>query len=144
MDIHLMQRPNEGDLIPPSSVFVPGLTRILVAYLPKTRSSTVQLNWQWYYSCCTVVPADALYYLVDGWRVIVYATASAVLQGFRKPDLAAYDVVCQHLDIVPEQAIIIDDRKVNIDAALEHGMRGIHMSTADKLREQLRLLDFDV
>lgn len=66
------------------------------------------------------------------------------MQGFRKPDRAAYNVVCQHLDIAPENAIIIDDRKANIDAALEHGMRGIHMSTADKLREELRCLEFNV
>lgn len=68
----------------------------------------------------------------------------AALQGLRKPDRAAYDAVCQHLDIAPEQAIIIDDRKANIDAALEHGMHGIQMSTTDSLRIELRSLDVDV
>lgn len=67
-----------------------------------------------------------------------------MLQGLRKPERAAYDVVCQHLDIAPEQAIIIDDRKANIDAALEHGMHGIHMSTTENLRTMLSTLNVNV
>eukprot|EP00892_Ulva_mutabilis_P009783 jgi/Ulvmu1/7177/UM034_0086.1 len=65
------------------------------------------------------------------------------MKGFRKPDRAAYDVVCQHLAIDPSQAVIIDDRKANIDAALEHGMRGVHMSNAKNLIEELRRLEID-
>lgn len=60
------------------------------------------------------------------------------LQGLRKPDEGVYSRVCKHLDIEASQAIFVDDRQANVDAARAFGMRGVHMTGCEDLEARLR------
>jgi putative hydrolase of the HAD superfamily len=54
-----------------------------------------------------------------------------------KPDPAIYLYTLRELNVKPDEALFIDDKQVNIDAAEALGMRGILFSTVDRLREDL-------
>ena len=54
-----------------------------------------------------------------------------------KPDPAIYKLTLERLGTRPEEAIFIDDKQPNIDAARALGLIGIPFSTVDRLREQL-------
>ncbi|MDI3283921.1 HAD family phosphatase [Polyangium sp. 15x6] len=57
--------------------------------------------------------------------------------GARKPDPKAYLVPCQRLGKHPEQALFVDDRNKNCEAARAIGMQAIVFDSAAKLREEL-------
>lgn len=57
--------------------------------------------------------------------------------GIAKPDPAIYRHTLEKLGVTPDEALFIDDKQVNIDAALALGMRGMLFTTVDKLRSDL-------
>jgi putative hydrolase of the HAD superfamily len=54
-----------------------------------------------------------------------------------KPDRAIYEHVLEKLGVRPEEALFLDDKPENIEAAHALGMRGIVFSTVEKLRGDL-------
>lgn len=54
-----------------------------------------------------------------------------------KPDPAIYHHLLDAYRIEAEEAIFIDDREENVEAAREIGFRGIHFRSPDQLREAL-------
>jgi len=54
-----------------------------------------------------------------------------------KPDPAIYRYVLDKLGVLPEEALFIDDKLVNIQAAQALGMQAIQFSDVAKLREDL-------
>ncbi len=54
-----------------------------------------------------------------------------------KPDPAIYLHTCEKLGVKPEEALFLDDKLVNIEAAESVGITAIHFSTVDSLREEL-------
>ena len=56
----------------------------------------------------------------------------------RGPACRALSEVCKHLDIEASQAIFVDDRQANVDAARAFGMRGVHMTGCEDLEARLR------
>jgi putative hydrolase of the HAD superfamily len=54
-----------------------------------------------------------------------------------KPDPAIYQTVLGKLGTKPEEALFIDDKLVNIEAAWAMGMKAIQFSTVKRLREDL-------
>jgi putative hydrolase of the HAD superfamily len=54
-----------------------------------------------------------------------------------KPDPEIYLHTLRELGVEPNEALFIDDKQVNIDAAKALGMRGILFSTVDRLRADL-------
>jgi putative hydrolase of the HAD superfamily len=54
-----------------------------------------------------------------------------------KPDPAIYHHVLSELGVAPEEALFIDDKLVNIQAARALGMQAIQFTTVAKLREDL-------
>jgi len=54
-----------------------------------------------------------------------------------KPEPAIYLHVLKELGVGAEEALFLDDRQVNIDAARALGMQAIHFSSVDRLREDL-------
>jgi putative hydrolase of the HAD superfamily len=54
-----------------------------------------------------------------------------------KPDPAIYRYVLEKLGTGPEEALFIDDRKPNVDAAIQMGMKGIVFTNVDQLRADL-------
>jgi putative hydrolase of the HAD superfamily len=54
-----------------------------------------------------------------------------------KPEPAIYLHTLRELGVAPDEALFIDDRRENIEAAQALGMRGIVFSTVDRLRQDL-------
>lgn len=54
-----------------------------------------------------------------------------------KPDPAIYRLTLERLGTRPEETLFIDDKMPNIEAARQLGLRTVHFSTVEKLREQL-------
>lgn len=63
--------------------------------------------------------------------------------GMAKPDPAIYHHTLERLQVAPDEALFIDDKRVNVDAARALGMQGIVFSTVDDLRAQLPQLGLD-
>lgn len=59
----------------------------------------------------------------------------------KKPDLRIYQLTLDRYGVTAKNAVFIDDKKENIDAAIKKGMYGIHFKTATKLKEELRRLE---
>uniref|UniRef100_A0ACD5ZY30 Uncharacterized protein n=1 Tax=Avena sativa TaxID=4498 RepID=A0ACD5ZY30_AVESA len=57
--------------------------------------------------------------------------------GKRKPSPDFYLRAVDHLNIDPGNCIFIDDRKVNVEAALSVGMVGLHFTSAKVLKNEL-------
>ncbi len=66
--------------------------------------------------------------------------------GIAKPDPAIYRHVLKELGTKPDETIFIDDKKVNVVAALALGMNGLLFTTAAQLRADLisQGYDFDL
>ena len=54
-----------------------------------------------------------------------------------KPDPAIFQLLLDRYHLAAEQSIFIDDNPNNVEAAKKVGMRGIHFTGADNLRQQL-------
>lgn len=62
--------------------------------------------------------------------------------GLTKPDPRIYQLACDRLGVLPEEAIMVDDRAGYIDAAREFGMQGVvYTNLPDFQAELARLLD---
>ncbi len=61
-----------------------------------------------------------------------------------KPDPAIYRLALQKLGANPEEALFIDDKLVNIDAAHALGMPAIQFSTVERLRQDLIAAGLDL
>ena len=57
--------------------------------------------------------------------------------GFAKPDPAIYRRVLKDLGTEPEETVFIDDKRINIEAAIALGMKGILFTSASQLRAEL-------
>ncbi|KAJ4721488.1 Haloacid dehalogenase-like hydrolase family protein [Melia azedarach] len=57
--------------------------------------------------------------------------------GKRKPDRDFYMEVLRHLKVEPGNCVFIDDRKGNVEAAVEVGILSLHFKNADLLRNDL-------
>ncbi|MEQ9288190.1 MAG: HAD family phosphatase [Cyclobacteriaceae bacterium] len=55
----------------------------------------------------------------------------------RKPFKDIYELILNRYDIVPEQAVFIDDNLRNIEAARKLKINGIHFTSPDHLKESL-------
>jgi putative hydrolase of the HAD superfamily len=54
-----------------------------------------------------------------------------------KPDPAIYLHTLQRLGTRPDEALFIDDKRLNVDAAIALGMKSVQFSTIDRLRTDL-------
>lgn len=58
----------------------------------------------------------------------------------KKPDARIYNLTLDRYEIIPENAVFIDDKLENVHAATKLGMHGIHFTTAAKLKRNLETL----
>lgn len=58
-----------------------------------------------------------------------------------KPDPAIYQRLMDKYDLKPEECVFIDDRDVNVQAAIDFGMHGIHYTNSSKYIELFDLLE---
>ncbi len=68
--------------------------------------------------------------LIDG-RVISYEVQLI------KPEPEIYKCIIDKYSILPENAVFIDDRKINIDAAIKFGLKGIVFENYNQARMEL-------
>jgi putative hydrolase of the HAD superfamily len=54
-----------------------------------------------------------------------------------KPDPAIYRHVLEELGTRPDETLFIDDRKPNVDAAIQMGMKGVVFTNVERLRADL-------
>jgi putative hydrolase of the HAD superfamily len=60
-----------------------------------------------------------------------------------KPDPAIYHLVLNKLGVRPEEALFLDDKLLNVEAAQALGMKAIEFTTIDHLREDLKAQGLD-
>ena len=66
-----------------------------------------------------------------------YLSCAGAMKGLRKPSLECFQRIVTHAEKPPESFIFIDDRKQNVDAARQAGMKAIHFSDALSLQQEL-------
>lgn len=55
-----------------------------------------------------------------------------------KPDKAIYEFLCRQYRLEPEECLFFDDRRANIDAARDFGMKGQLVLSSENLRDDLQ------
>jgi putative hydrolase of the HAD superfamily len=70
-------------------------------------------------------------------RDIFHVFFSSCYTGRRKPDPDAYRYALQVTQRTPEEALFLDDRRENVDAAAELGLRTLWVRDPARLREDL-------
>lgn len=69
---------------------------------------------------------------VDGYIV-------SAVECMKKPDLAIYHLLCERYNLKADECIFIDDRKVNIEAAEQVGMKGFLFRNYEELAKYLNI-----
>ena len=60
--------------------------------------------------------------------------------GISKPDPRIYQLAVQRLDVLPQEAVFVDDFPHNVQAAQELGMQGVLFKNPDQVRRDLEVL----
>ena len=77
-----------------------------------------------------------------GWtRNFDFLTLSAAI-GMAKPQPEIFEYCLKGLDVVPQEALFIDDREINVRAARALGIRGIVAVSPAQMRVQLDAIEF--
>ncbi|MEZ5381762.1 MAG: HAD family phosphatase [Microthrixaceae bacterium] len=82
-------------------------------------------------------PRFAVLKRLDGWLL-----SGEV--GVIKPDPEIYRLACERFDVAPGEAVFIDDRLDNVEAARSFGMRALVFTGAEVLRSELAALGLPV
>jgi putative hydrolase of the HAD superfamily len=61
-----------------------------------------------------------------------------------KPDPAIFEHTIQRLDVKPGEALLVDDREANVEAARTIGLQAIRFQSTEQLRGELRGMGFVV
>jgi len=64
--------------------------------------------------------------------------------GLIKPDLRIFHECLRRVGVRPGEALFVDDRQVNVDAAEAIGMRAIRFQSVEQLRTELQEMGFEV
>jgi putative hydrolase of the HAD superfamily len=75
-------------------------------------------------------PTFEFYGLVDGYVV-------SAPEKIKKPDPAIYKLLCDRYGLKPEECLFVDDRQVNVDAAIGCGMESVVFTGYEELRKVL-------
>lgn len=55
-----------------------------------------------------------------------------------KPECEIYERIIKKYNLNPKECVFVDDTKINVDAAIEYGLHGIHLKDIDTLEENLK------
>lgn len=61
-----------------------------------------------------------------------------------KPDAAIYELLLSRYGLVAEESVFLDDTPVNVEAAENVGIHGIHFKTKEQAEEELRKLGVNI
>lgn len=67
-----------------------------------------------------------------------FVSCEGPMKGLRKPEAKCYEAVAAHLGVDPQRITLIDDRQVNVVAALEQGWNCHLFQNTPALRKDLR------
>jgi putative hydrolase of the HAD superfamily len=59
-----------------------------------------------------------------------------------KPDSAIYELCLEGLQVTPSEALFVDDKEINVQAARALGITAIHFQSVGQLRDELAALPF--
>jgi epoxide hydrolase-like predicted phosphatase len=76
---------------------------------------------------------QAAYGFEDLCDVVVYSHE----EGCRKPDPRFYRIVCERLDVAPDEAVFLDDREMCVGGARALGMKAIRFSDNEQAIREL-------
>lgn len=115
---------------------IPGALEDVVEILTALRARGTPLyalsNW----SAETFLEMPARFPFLNWFRDIVVSGQERVI----KPDPQIYRILLERNGIAPEEAAFIDDSPANVAAADALGLRGLHFSSAERLKQDLRAL----
>lgn len=77
-------------------------------------------------------PTFQFFAQVDGYIV-------SAVERMKKPDSAIYHLLCERYSLSPQECVFIDDRQVNIDAAMQLGMEGFLFEKYEELARYLNI-----
>lgn len=69
---------------------------------------------------------------------LFHPTILSYESGYKKPDVKAYKLMLDKLNLPPQEVLFIDNRQVNIDAAKALGMDAILFENAEQLTQALK------
>lgn len=78
-----------------------------------------------------------------GLRGLFDAAFCSAYVGLRKPDTAIFQMALRVMETTPEQAVFIDDRTGNAEAAAALGVHAIRFESPEQLAEELKSLGVD-
>ncbi len=58
--------------------------------------------------------------------------------GYAKPEKEMYEIILKRLDVKPEEAIFIDDRKENTEKARKMGIKNVLFSDINQMIYELK------
>ena len=64
--------------------------------------------------------------------------------GLIKPDRAIYERCLEGLQVTPSEALFVDDKQINVQAARALGITSIHFQSVEQLRNELAALRFAI
>ena len=76
------------------------------------------------------------FHFLDAFDLVVFSYEV----GLRKPDPTIFIMICEKLNVFPQQAIFIDDMLANVDGAREAGLHAIHYQGKKLFRIELESL----
>lgn len=85
---------------------------------------------EWEPTWRSMLPVDELFETV----------VDSAFVGVRKPDPEIYQLTLERVGLSPEQCIFIDDMQVNVDAANELGLHGVHFRETAQARAEVHEL----
>jgi putative hydrolase of the HAD superfamily len=76
----------------------------------------------------------------EGWDEMFDAIVISGEVGMRKPEPAIFHHALELLDVAPGETVFVDDLRVNILAAAELGLVGVHHTSYDETAAELEAL----
>jgi len=84
----------------------------------------------------TELPARE-YFFEQCWDTLFDALVFSCVEGTLKPEKKIYQIALEKLEVQPEEAIFIDDKKSYIDGAKSIGMKGIVFLNPEQVKKEL-------
>ena len=72
-----------------------------------------------------------------GLRSLFSVFLSSCYLGFKKPEAPIYRMAMELTQRSPGEVLFVDDRKLNLECAIDQGMTGIEFTSAQQLRKEL-------
>lgn len=107
---------------------LPGMTELLTELKAQGYGLYGLTNWS--YKVYAVMERVPIFRMLDG---SVISSEEHLI----KPDLRIYQCLVNKFNLQPSDCIFVDDRQINVDAAIASGMKSLLFTGSDQLRSDL-------